>query len=98
MTDTADLERRLRNVQEYGVFPARNMKVCTEAADALAAQRADIAALRSDIINLSLRLCMIPTDELISETRAILNKWRPNWEAAAEGMPIEEAAALGARK
>lgn len=63
----------------------------------LAAQRAEIERLRADVLGLCLRLFLEPHDSHAPETRGILDRWRKATEAAAAGMPLAEAAALGSK-
>ena len=47
--------------------------------------------IAQDLLTLCLRLCLEPAESHSPDTLAVLDRWRPAWEAAAGGMPMEEA-------
>jgi|SRR5579864_423823 len=83
------LNSQRRAVQVYrrkwrelvGVNPPHEGNETHEAA--IAAALSDSA--EKDVITLCLRLCLEPADSHSPETREVLERYRPQWEAAAGG-------------
>ena len=44
-----------------------------------------------DVLTLCLRLCLEPADSHSPDTRAVLERYRPAWEAMAGGTTFEDA-------
>ena len=51
-----------------------------------------------DVLTLCLRLCLEPADTHSPEVHAVMDHYRPAWEAAAGGMPYDEALDKAARR